>query len=524
MPDKSTPSVTTGGNDGQESRYPPRTCRHCGAPITSRDGRARYCSRACVHTSNQAKLAALRAQGQDPGHGGAAADARRASLARRRAAGELLGRAAQKARRTADRAGPRSPENDATAIAVGPDEEPIFAKPMSPGPVYQAPPRHLTVAPYTVEQAGRMYQESGAAWERRAARQLGMESRKPGRTLVLAGYGAGLHVEHGALIAREGRTHDPQEPAVHELHRGVHGVGRIVCLGWSGAFSFDAVRWCVDQGVAVSLVDEDGRHLSTLTPEHAADIALRRAQYGLDDTHRAAIARRLIGRKLEGQRDTLERHPELPRASEAVTHLGHCLAWLDLPTVPSWLHDLGTLRTFEGRAAATYFAAWAGYPLTWRKGDARRVPPHWLTIRGRGSLIGSTNRHAVDPANACLNYAYGVLEGQCRQALVVEGLDVACGILHADKVGRDSLVFDLMELYRPIVDDRVLTFLGRTTFSYGDVVMQSDGQCRLHPQLARAVVAECRVEHRRLNKGAMALRALVERGHACIDTGIAGNV
>jgi len=45
------------------------------------------------------RLAELRAQGKDPAHGGKAAEARRQSLARRRAAGELLGRAAAKAKR-----------------------------------------------------------------------------------------------------------------------------------------------------------------------------------------------------------------------------------------------------------------------------------------------------------------------------------------------------------------------------------------------------------------------------------------
>ena len=57
----------------------------------------------------------------------------------------------------------------------------------------------------------------------------------------------------------------------------------------------------------------------------------------------------------------------------------------------------------------------------------------------------------MDPANAILNYAYGVLEGQCRQALAAEGFDLGCGFLHADQQYRDSVVYDLMELYRPAV-------------------------------------------------------------------------
>jgi CRISPR-associated protein Cas1 len=115
----------------------------------------------------------------------------------------------------------------------------------------------------------------------------------------------------------------------------------------------------------------------------------------------------------------------------------------------------------------------------------------------------------MDPTNATLNYAYGVLEGQCRHALTMEGFDLSCGFLHADKQYRDSLVYDLMELYRPAVDAPVLAFLGRTTFAYGDIVRSSNGQCMLHPQVARAVVAACRVDQERVSEAAAQLRSVL---------------
>jgi CRISPR-associated protein Cas1 len=87
--------------------------------------------------------------------------------------------------------------------------------------------------------------------------------------------------------------------------------------------------------------------------------------------------------------------------------------------------------------------------------------------------------------------AYTVVEGQTRQALSTAGLDLACGFPHADRRGRDALVYDLMELARPTIDDRVRTFLYATIFHAGDFTCVSDGSCRLHLQLARAVVATC---------------------------------
>jgi CRISP-associated protein Cas1 len=197
---------------------------------------------------------------------------------------------------------------------------------------------------------------------------------------------------------------------------------------------------------------------------------------------------------------------------EGVERLHDLLAWFDLPALPPWLGSIIGIRTFEGQAAGLYFAAWKGYPLSWRKSARRYVPPHWQTVRERGSPLSDSARHAVDPANAILNYAYGVLEAQCRQALAAEGFDLGCGFLHADKQYRDSLVYDLMELFRPGVDALVLALLGRTTFAYGDLVMTHEGRCRLHPQLARAVAASCRVEQERVREGAQQLREMLVEG------------
>jgi CRISPR-associated protein Cas1 len=105
----------------------------------------------------------------------------------------------------------------------------------------------------------------------------------------------------------------------------------------------------------------------------------------------------------------------------------------------------------------------------------------------------------VDPANAILNYAYAVLEGRTRQALSAAGFDLACGFVHAGRRGRDALVYDLMELARPAVDERVLSFLKTTALRAGDFTHVSDGSCRLHPQLARTVVAACAISQAHLD-------------------------
>jgi len=289
----------------------------------------------------------------------------------------------------------------------------------------------------------------------------------------------------------------------------MHDVERIVCLAPSGSLSFAAIDWCHEQQIAVVLLDRSGHLLSTVTPESTADAKLRRAQYAAAETGQdVCVSQWLIRRKLEGQRTTLRDHG-LPGSTEGAAVLTDALGWFERSPAPPMLERIETLRTLEGRAAAAYFAAWGGYPLRWKTADRRRVPPHWCSIRERTSPLSANARHAADPCNAILNYAYALLEGHCRQALSVAGFDPACGFLHADRAGRDSLVYDLMEVHRPAVDALVLTFCERTTFAYGDMVQASDGQCRLHPQLARAVVASCRLNQTEVLTSAALLRGVV---------------
>ncbi len=326
---------------------------------------------------------------------------------------------------------------------------------------------------------------------------------------MLAGHGAGLRVERDALIVQDGHTHNPQTPARHVLHRAVHGVERIVCVAPSGSLSFDAIQWCHEQAITLIVLDRDGELLTAMAAEGAGDVALRRRQYETMLTgHDVAVARWLIRHKLDGQRDTLRRFPALPGAAVGVNGLDAALTYMEAPDAAGLATIIG-VRTFEGRAAALYFDAWKGYPLRWRKADRPYAPPHWQVIRARHSPLSDSARRAIDPCNALLNYAYGVLAGQCKQVLMAEGFDTACGVLHADKQYRDSLVYDLMELYRPAVDALVLSLLARTTLTYGDFVQASDGQCRVHPQLARAVAAACRVAQYRVDEGAAQLRALL---------------
>ena len=102
------------------------------------------------------------------------------------------------------------------------------------------------------------------------------------------------------------------------------------------------------------------------------------------------------------------------------------------------------LRTVEGRVALRFWQAYSS------------VIPECFDFRGR--MTTSHQNNASDPVNLALNYAYGVLEGQCRAAINTVGLEPSVGFLHETSVyqTKQSLVYDLQEPFRWLADVAVM--------------------------------------------------------------------
>jgi hypothetical protein len=66
-----------------------------------------------------------------------------------------------------------------------------------------------------------------------------------------------------------------------------------------------------------------------------------------------------------------------------------------------------------------------------------------------------------------------------------------------------------MELARPEVDSRALSFLRATMFRTSTFIRGNDGSCLLHPQLARVAVAGCALPQPRLEENAAWLASLL---------------
>lgn len=121
--------------------------------------------------------------------------------------------------------------------------------------------------------------------------------------------------------------------------------------------------------------------------------------------------------------------------------------------------------------------------------QAGRIPEHWGTFGKRSSPMTGTPRMAGAPSGAMLNFLYSILVAEARLACLAMGLDPGLGVYHLDKRGRDSLVYDVIEPVRPVVDEWLFRLLEEQVFTIADFTETRRGAVRVNPPLSDHLAA-----------------------------------
>jgi CRISPR-associated endonuclease Cas1 len=295
---------------------------------------------------------------------------------------------------------------------------------------------------------------------------------------VADGFGVRVAVERGRLVVADGLGTYRRE---RRYSRATHGLSRIVVLSSAGTVGLDALRWCAGAGVGVVVLDPFGGELH-LTSGGVGndDPRLRRAQALAMATPAGFEATLyLIASKLAGQASVAKGRLASRAAAETIIRLRDELELTE---------TLEELRHVEAIAANVYWNAWSEIEVPFVRKDVPRVADHWQTFEGRRSAVNvGTSRSATDPANALLNYGYRLLEAEGRLACLAVGLDPGLGILHADLKGRDSMVLDVMEAVRPVVDGYVLDLFKVRPLMKTDFAEDRRGVLRVLPPLTHRI-------------------------------------
>jgi CRISPR-associated protein Cas1 len=311
------------------------------------------------------------------------------------------------------------------------------------------------------------------------------QKRRNRHPLILCGHGVRLSLDRGTLLVQNGFTHYPQQREEYRYFRGDPDLpSRILIVDASGSISFDVLAWLAEQQIPLIQLNWCGHVTGIANAAYTADPNLVAAQLRAHENGSSQKKfQKLIVEKFRNSISTLGILPDNRAKSEAIDFLHASVRRLSSREILSTSQLLGV----EGQAATFYFAAWRDVPVKWKLSRRSIIPTDWHRVGSRRSAISKSNRNARHPVNAMLNYAYAVLYGQVRIALIAKGLDPTIGLSHAKQKYREALILDHMEPQRPIVDRIILCMILEHVFSPGDFTITGEGHCRLNPQLARVV-------------------------------------
>ena len=191
----------------------------------------------------------------------------------------------------------------------------------------------------------------------------------------------------------------------------------VVLIGMKVSFSAAVLHRLTDKDIAVLFCDWRGVPESGAFSwsEHTRVGARHKAQLELSLPRRKNAWGRIVRSKIQGQAAVL-RNLNRPGAQELEHIAGQVRS--------------GDPSNLEGQAARIY---WSKFSDTLRK----RTP-------GIGALFGP---------NSCLDYGYAILRGHGIRAVLAAGLGPANGVFHRGRSNMFNLVDDLIEPFRPCIDE-----------------------------------------------------------------------
>lgn len=236
---------------------------------------------------------------------------------------------------------------------------------------------------------------------------------------------------------------------------------QFIILG-KGAITFDAISLLAEANVDLIAIDWKGNIKYRLASREHNNVQIRKQQYfSLKDERSGYLAKKFIESKIKNQKATLG---TLSRSRNGIEFLDSqkskldnlLKALIDIENKPSEKIK-SEIFGIEGIASHEY---WKGFKYV---------------IDDEYGFLKRSGRGAPDIVNSMLNYSYAILASEVLKALHISGLDPYSGFLHADKYGRTSLVFDLMEEFRQqVVDKSILKLINKGQINKDDFEIKDD--------------------------------------------------
>ena len=265
--------------------------------------------------------------------------------------------------------------------------------------------------------------------------------------LVIDGFGKSITKRDNQIVVKEN--------GVEKDYFRAQDINQILFTG-KGSITFDALDLLAENEIDCAYLDWKGHIVYRLsTPDNKNAIVKKEQYFSLMDNRSGYLAKSFILAKIENQRAVLGTLAKSQEDNQFLTEQRDKLmenkTKLNRLSAKKSDDIRNKILGIEGQSSAEY---WSGIESV---------------LDDKWDFHYRSGKGACDPINALLNYGYAVLESDIWKSIYTAGLDPYCGFLHAEKYGRASLVYDLIEEFRQqIVDKAALSIVNRNQINLDD--------------------------------------------------------
>ena len=297
--------------------------------------------------------------------------------------------------------------------------------------------------------------------------------------LLISGFGTNISVDKRRLIIQNKLDNERYEYYPHQIKH-----DSVIVDGHTGSISFEAMRWLVKHNIPIAMLNWNGNLLSVTLPKETVSSKLRLRQYEIyqNDEKRYGIAYPIVEEKVKQSINLLNELSKYYSEIDAntINSESNKESMFKLKTA----YDYRNLMMYEGRIADIYWVTLSKIFTT--------LSPEF-NFKSRRGKTSSWNMNASDEVNALLNYGYAVLESEVRKDLNSIGLDPSISFLHELSNSRASLVYDIQELYRWLVDLSVIQLLEEKRLKKVDFIVTENYNIRLRESTAKALIEKIKL-------------------------------
>lgn len=258
--------------------------------------------------------------------------------------------------------------------------------------------------------------------------------------LVINTYGSYLRKNGDCFLIKYTPEGESEEKVFEVSARKVDSI----MITTSAYLSTDAVKFAMDNNIDIIFLDKFGDPYGRVWHSKLGSTTLiRRRQLEIAETEKGLnLAKEWIVRKFDNQIEFLDKlkNTREEKREEITRHISMLKKLSEkINEISGTLEEKrGSIMGMEGSGGKVYFDA------------INFVMPERFKFTGR------SRQPAKDEFNCMLNYGYGVLYSLVEKGCLIAGLDPYIGFIHTDNYNKKSLVFDLIEMFRVLVDRAVV--------------------------------------------------------------------